>query len=90
MGDSTAILLIMVFAVMGLIFFVLLLALTREILFWYWRSKGVAHAPQDILHHGHETAILIKKNIEGLKAAEKTKSAAMPAPETAGVGDIAA
>jgi hypothetical protein len=87
MGNSTTILLILVFAVMGLVFFVLLLALIRETLFWYWRSKGVAHVPRDILYQGHETAILIKKNIEGLKAAEKSQLASRISPETTGVSD---
>jgi hypothetical protein len=90
MENSTTILLILVFAVMGLVFFVLLMALVRETLFWYWRTKGMAHAPRDIMNRGHETAILIKKNIEVLKAAEKKAApSTLASPETAGVGDSA-
>ena len=83
MANNTTILLILVFAIMGLTLFVLLMTLVRETLFWYWRNKGVIKAPQDILHSGHETAILLKKNIEGLKAAEATTR------EVHGVSDAA-
>jgi hypothetical protein len=86
MGNTTTVLLILVFAVMGLTFLVLLMALIRETLFWYWRSKGVTQIPRDVLHKGHETAILIKKNIEGLKAAEKSASIR---PKPSGVTDAA-
>lgn len=70
MASYNAILLILVFFVILLTITVVLLALFRETLFWYWRSKGVVHSPQDILHHTHDTAVLLRSSIEELKAEE--------------------
>ncbi len=70
MGSFNATLLVLVLAVMGVVVTVLLLAVSRETLFWYWRSKGILKEPKDMLNQTHETALFIRKNIAGLKAAE--------------------
>ncbi len=70
MGNFSAMLLILVFVVIGITLTILILAVLRETLFWYWRSKGVLNQPKDILNQNHETALIIRKSIAGLKAAE--------------------
>jgi hypothetical protein len=60
-------LLILVFLVIGVTLAILFLAVLRETLFWYWRSKGVTQEPDDILNRPHETALIIRKSIEGMK-----------------------
>lgn len=76
MGNFSAMLLILVFLVIGITLTILLLAVLRETLFWYWRSKGVLNEPKDILSQNHETALIIRKSIAGLKAAEVASRAA--------------
>ncbi len=70
MGNFSTMLLILVFLIIGIVFFILILALLREALFWYWRSKGILNEPKDILNQTHETALIIRKSIDGLKAAD--------------------
>jgi len=70
MGSHTTILLVMVFGLMGITFLILFMALIRETLFWYWRTKGVMQQPQDILYRSHDTAMIVRKSIDGLKSAE--------------------
>jgi hypothetical protein len=60
-------LLILVFLVIGVTLAILFLAVLRETLFWYWRSKGVMQEPEDILNRPHETALIIRKSIAGMK-----------------------
>lgn len=60
----------LVFLVIGIVFFIVVLAILRETLFWYWRSKGILNQPKDILNQNHETALIIRKSIDGLKAAD--------------------
>jgi hypothetical protein len=67
MGNFSAMLLILVFLVIGATLAILFLAVLRETLFWYWRSKGVTHEPADLLQGPHETALIIRKSIEGMK-----------------------
>ncbi|GEM_PF-3106309 len=67
MGDFSAMLLILVFLVIGVTLAILFLAVLRETLFWYWRSKGLMQEPEDILNRPHETALIIRKSIEGMK-----------------------
>jgi hypothetical protein len=67
MGNFSAMLLILVFLVIGVTLAILLLAVLRETLFWYWRSKGVMQEPEDILNRPHETALIIRKSIAGMK-----------------------
>ncbi len=67
MGSFSALLLILVFLVIGATLAILLLAVLRETLFWYWRSKGVMQEPEDILNRPHETALIIRKSIAGMK-----------------------
>jgi hypothetical protein len=79
MGNFSAMLLILVFLVIGITLTILLLAVLRETLFWYWRSKGVLNEPKDILNQNpHETALIIRKSIAGLKAAEAAAKASKP------------
>ena len=81
MTGYNAILLIVVFFVMVLTIAVVFLALVRETLFWYWRTKGVMQPPQDILKKSHETAILLRKSIAELKAEDSAvirKARGMP------------
>jgi hypothetical protein len=82
MGNFSTMLLILVFLVIAITLFILLLAVLRESLFWYWRSKGVLNEPKDILSQNHETALIIRKSIAGLKAAEAAskKAASKPSP----------
>ena len=68
MGNFSAMLLILVFLIIGATLAILFLAVLRETLFWYWRSKGVTHEPADLLQGPHETALIIRKSIEGMKA----------------------
>ena len=68
MGNFSAMLLILVFLVIGVTLAILFLAVLRETLFWYWRSKGLMQEPEDILNRPHETALIIRKSIEGMKA----------------------
>lgn len=70
MGNFSAMLLILVFLVIGITLAILFLAVLRETLFWYWRSKGVTHEPADLLQGPHETALIIRKSIEGMKAGQ--------------------
>jgi hypothetical protein len=70
MGNLNTTLLILVCLVMGIVFLILILALIREGLFWYWRTKGILNEPRDILNQNHETALIIRKSIDGLRAAE--------------------
>jgi hypothetical protein len=67
MGNFSAMLLILVFLVIGATLAILFLAVLRETLFWYWRSKGVTHEPADLLQGPHETALIIRKSSEGMK-----------------------
>jgi hypothetical protein len=67
MGNFSAMLLILVFLVIGVTLAILFLAVLRETLFWYWRSKGLMQEPEDILNRPHETALIIRKSIEGMK-----------------------
>jgi hypothetical protein len=67
MGNFSAMLLILVFLVIGATLAILFLAVLRETLYWYWRSKGVTHEPADLLQGPHETALIIRKSIEGMK-----------------------
>jgi hypothetical protein len=82
MGNFSATLLVLVLAIVGIVLTVLLLAVSRETLFWYWRTKGILKEPKDILNQTHETALFIRKNIAGLKAADSAAGlpAAKPAP----------
>ena len=75
MGSYSTALLIVMVSIIALTILVLLLALFRESLFWYWRSKGVMQPPEDILSKPHETALLIKKSIAQLKSEESQKRA---------------
>lgn len=68
MGNISAMLLILVFLVIGVTLAILFLAVLRETLFWYWRSKGVMQEPEDILNRPHETALIIRKSIAGMKS----------------------
>ncbi|MDQ3001909.1 MAG: hypothetical protein M3Y08_11700 [Fibrobacterota bacterium] len=70
MGNISTMLLILVFFVIAVTLAILFLAVLREILFWYWRSKGVMQEPDDILNRPHETALIIRKSIEGMKRGE--------------------
>ncbi|HKP94661.1 MAG TPA: hypothetical protein VJ385_02785 [Fibrobacteria bacterium] len=70
MGNFSAVLLILVFLVIGVTLAILFLAVLRETLFWYWRSKGVMQEPEDILNRPHETALIIRKSIAGMKRGE--------------------
>lgn len=70
MGNYSTVLLVVIFLIIALTLLVLFLTLLRETLFWYWRSKGVVHQPQDILSKPHDTALIIRKNIDGLKREE--------------------
>jgi hypothetical protein len=67
MGNISAMLLVLVFLVIGATLAILFLAVLRETLFWYWRSKGLMQEPEDILNRPHETALIIRKSIEGMK-----------------------
>ncbi|MEO6094583.1 MAG: hypothetical protein ABIW76_02535 [Fibrobacteria bacterium] len=67
MGNFSTMLLILVFLVIGVTLSILFLAVLRETLFWYWRSKGLMQEPEDILNRPHETALIIRKSIEGMK-----------------------
>ncbi|MDB5106733.1 MAG: hypothetical protein JWP91_4422 [Fibrobacteres bacterium] len=71
MGNISAMLLILVFLVIGVTLAILFLAVLRETLFWYWRSKGVMQEPEDILNRPHETALIIRKSIAGMKTGEE-------------------
>lgn len=73
MGNYSTVLLVVIFLIIALTLLVLFLTLLRETLFWYWRSKGVVQQPQDILSRPHETALIIRKNIDGLKKNEEAK-----------------
>ena len=73
MGNYSTVLLVVIFVIIALTLLVLFLTLLRETLFWYWRSKGVVHQPQDILSRSHDTALIIRKNIDGLKRGEEAK-----------------
>jgi hypothetical protein len=83
MGNISAMLLILVFLVIAVTLAILFLAVLRETLFWYWRSKGVMQEPDDILNRPHETALIIRKSIEGMKRGEapgaQTRAAAKAA-----------
>lgn len=68
MGNFSAMLLILVFFVIAVTLGILFLAVLRETLFWYWRSKGVMQEPEDILNRPHETALIIRKSIAGMKS----------------------
>jgi len=70
MGNFRAMLLILVFVVIGATLAILFLAVLRETLLWYWRSKGVTHEPADLLQGPHETALIIRKSIEGMKTGQ--------------------
>jgi hypothetical protein len=70
MGNYSTVLLVVIFLIIALTLLVLFLTLLRETLFWYWRSKGVVHPPQDILGKSHDTALIIRKSIDGLKKEE--------------------
>lgn len=70
MGNFSAMLLILVFLIIGATLAVLFLAVLRETIFWYWRSKGVTHEPADLLQGPHETALIIRKSIEGMKTGQ--------------------
>lgn len=79
MGNFSATMLILVCVVIAITFVILSLVLIREFIFWYWRSKGVLKEPEDILNQYHETALIIRKSIAGLKAAEvAAKNSANP------------
>jgi hypothetical protein len=80
MGNFSATLLILVLLIIAITLGILVLAVFRETLFWYWRSKGVLNEPKDILNQNHETAIIIRKSIAGLKAAEVAKRQASATP----------
>ena len=67
MGDLSTMLLIFVFVVIGLTLTILLLTVLRETRFWYWRSKGVLNQPNDLVNRNHETALIIRKSIDGMK-----------------------
>jgi hypothetical protein len=77
MGNYSTALLVVIFLIIALTLLVLFLALLRETLFWYWRSKGVVQPPQDILSKPHETALIIRKNIDGLRKKEAEMRAGM-------------
>ncbi len=83
MGNFSAMLLILVFLIIGITLIILMLAVLRETLFWYWRSKGVTQEPQDILSKNHETALIIRKSINSLKAAEAATKTAPIHPRAA-------
>jgi hypothetical protein len=70
MGNYSTVLLVVIFLIIALTLLVLFLALLRETLFWYWRSKGVVHPPQDILGKSQDTALIIRKSIDGMKKEE--------------------
>ncbi len=70
MGNFSATLLVFVLVIIAITMTILVLAVLREILFWYWRSKGVLSQPNDVLNKNHETALFIRKSIAGLKAAD--------------------
>ena len=70
MAGYNAVLLVLVFFVITITVTVVLLALFRETLFWYWRTKGIMHEPKDILSNQNDTAFLMKESIAGLKAEE--------------------
>ncbi len=73
MGDLSTMLLFFVFVVIGLTLTILLLTVLRETRFWYWRSKGVLNQPNDLLNRNHETALIIRKSIAGMKAAAEAE-----------------
>lgn len=73
MGNYSTVLLIVIFLIIALTLLVLFLTLLRETLFWYWRSKGVVQPPQDILSRPQDTALIIRKSIDGLKKQEAKK-----------------
>lgn len=74
MGNYSTVLLVVAFLIIALTLLVLFLTLLRETLFWYWRNKGVVQPPQDILSRPQDTALIIRKNIDGLRKQEaKTK-----------------
>lgn len=70
MGNFSATMLVLVCIVIAITVTILALVFIREFIFWYWRSKGVLKEPEDILNQYHETALIIRKSIAGLKAAE--------------------
>ncbi len=70
MGNFSATLLVFALIIIAITMTILVLAVLREILFWYWRSKGVLSQPKDLLNKNHETALFIRKSIAGLKAAD--------------------
>ena len=78
MGKSNLFLLILALSGVFLVTAVVVLALSREALFWYWRSKGVVQSPQDMSHKNHETALIMKKSMEELKAEEMRKRSSEP------------
>ena len=77
-GNISALMLILIFLVIGTTLVVLFLAVVRETLFWYWRSKGVIQESEDILTRPHETAFIIRKNIAGLKSGEAASAKSSP------------
>lgn len=84
--------LILVFLVIGVTLVVLFLAVLRETLFWYWRSKGVIQESEDILTRPHETAFIIRKSIAGLKSGEAASAKSnppKPAPASLSAGSDA-
>ena len=90
MGNFSTALLIIVFVIIGLTFSILVLALLREGLFWYWRSKGIMQEPDDILSRPHETALIIRKSIEGMKRGEAPGAGVRAAAEAAAASKAAA
>lgn len=76
-------LLILVFLVIGVTLAVLFLAVLRETLFWYWRSKGVIQESEDILSRPHETAMIIRKSIAVMKSGEAASKSASSKPASA-------
>jgi hypothetical protein len=78
MGNFSAMLLILVLLVIGVTLAILFLAVLRETLFWYWRSKGVMQEPEDILTRPHETALIIRKSIAGMKTGQAPGAANRP------------
>jgi hypothetical protein len=87
MGNISTLLLILVFLVIGATLAILLLAVLREALFWYWRSKGVMQEPEDILNRPHETALIIRKSIAGMKIGLAPGANSRSASAKSGVGD---
>lgn len=88
MANYSTALLVVIFVIIAATLLVLFMTLLRETLFWYWRNKGVVQPPQDILSRPHDTALIIRKSINDLKAEEVRRKVARD-PSSGGLRDAA-